>query len=597
MSGMWNLSELYSGPHDPAIEQDMLEAERQVAKFVAKWKSRTDYLESPAVLRVALDEYEALFRGVGTGSRPAYFFTLSRAIDQSNAELKGLQSSLHWRSTVMSESLQFFGLSIGELSQSMQDTMLTAVETAPYHVWLKHRFEKASHDLSEEMQLVVNRLLPLATESWRSLLDGLLSNDTAKIVLGGEEKSVPFNALSRYLVSDDSKLAKQANDEHVRIARRHSTVAEHELNAVITAKIRMSELRGYDRPDSESFERNIVTSEIVESMLSTIEQRYAISHGVYDLKAQLFGRETLGYHERVLTYGTLPSGYTFEQGSTLLRGVFDALHPKFAVEFDRALANGHIDHTPRTGKRGGAACWRSAITLPPYLLLSFTGALQDIQTLGHEFGHYLNNLYMQSGGKCDSLTYGAPTPLAEVASTFFEEYVLDHIVRGSDDETRLAVLLASLDRNVASVFRQAAATRFEQELYREIDAHGYLSKEQIGELFTHHMAAYMGPRIDLADGADVGWIHWGHFRMGFYNYGYTFAQLVSIALQERVNTDRTYIVEFERLLETGSSSPTSVLLDSMGLNVSDGSVWNASLDKIQRQLNEATELAAALGKI
>lgn len=429
MSGMWNLSELYSGPHDPAIEQDMLEAERQVAKFVAKWKSRTDYLESPAVLRVALDEYEALFRGVGMGSRPTYFFTLSRAINQSNAELKGLQSSLHWRSTVMSESLQFFGLSIGELSQSMQDTMLTAVETAPYHVWLKHRFEKASHDLSEEMQSVVNRLLPLATESWRSLLDGLLSNDTAKIVLDGEEKSVPFNALSRYLVSDDSKLAKQANDEHVRIARRHSTVAEHELNAVITAKIRMSELRGYDRPDSESFERNLVTSEIVESMLSTIEQRYAISHGVYDLKAQLFGREILGYHERVLTYGTLPSGYTFEQGSTLLRGVFDTLHPKFAAEFDRVLANGHIDHTPRIGKRGGAACWHSAITLPPYLLLSFTGALQDIQTLGHEFGHYLNNLYMQSGGKCDSLTYGAPTPLAEVASTFFEEYVLDHIVR------------------------------------------------------------------------------------------------------------------------------------------------------------------------
>ena len=597
MLGTWNLSELYSGPNDPAIERDMQHAEERVAAFAAEWKGRTDYLEDPTVLRAALDAYDTLGRDVGTGDKPSYYVTLARGINQGDTELKALQSSLRKRAVAMSNSLQFFELTIGKIEESMQRKMLASTELAPHHVWLKRRFAVASHDLSDEVQAVVNDLLPLASESWVSMVTEKLSGAKAQLILDGTPTSVPFNKLTTYLVGNDNELAKQANQAHVRIARRYAGIAEHELNTVIKAKTRMSQLRGYARVDDASFERNHLTHEVIESMLETVESRYDISHRVYELRARLMSRDVLDYHERVLSYGSLPNDYTFDQAVTLLREVLEGLHPNFATEFDRALADGHIDYVARSGKRGGAACWRSLISLPTYLLLSFAGSLRDVQVLGHEFGHYLNNLYMQSGGRCNSMTFGAPTPLAEVASTFFEEYVLDAIVRNSDDETRLAILVSSLDGNVASIYRQAAATRFEQELYRKIDQKGYLSKRQIGQLFTQHMAAYMGPCVNLDAGADVGWVHWTHFRLGFYNYSYTFAQLVSIALQGKVDADPAYISEFQRMLETGSSLPTPDLLRSLGLDIEDGSVWNAGLDKMERQLHEATELATKLGKI
>lgn len=594
MTGVWNLTELYAGIDDPRIEADMQLAEDRATAFADKWSNDDRYMREPVHLRAALDDYEELIGTVGTGNTPLYYVSLSRRIDLSNPELKSLEEKLSLRSRALDAKMQFFVLSIGKMSVATQQRMLHADELKPYHVWLERRFEHASHDLSEDAQNVVRELLPLATSSWSSMLNGTLAAAKARLHVNGKPQLVPFNSLGSYVEGNDADLAKRANDAHVRIVQRHANTAEHELNAVIQAKTRMSKLRGYDRPDGASFLRYHLTADIVESLLGAVERRYDISQNVYELKAELFGRDKLEYHERILAYGSLPSGYQFEDAARMLREVLETLHLDFVMEFDKALDSGHIDWRPRSGKKGGASCSRSLISLPPYLMLNFGGNLADVLTLAHEFGHYLNNLYMQRGGRCSSLTYGAPTPLAEVASTFFEEFVLDAIVKECDEKTRLAVLVSSLGRKVSSVFRQTAATRFEQALYREVDAQGYLSKKQIGELFARHMADYMGPYIDLKAGAHLGWVHWRHFRLGFYNYAYTFAQLVSMSLQERVRRDVGYMDEIVRLLETGSSLPTPELMQFMQLDISSGGVWQAGLNKMQAQLDEARALASEL---
>lgn len=596
-NGVWNLSELYSGPDDPNIERDLQEAEQRVNEFADKWRPRVDYLVNPGVLREALDELEVLNRAVGTGDRPGYYVALAKAIDTSDAALKSLEATIDKRSTVMGNSLEFFWLAVGRIEATMQQQMLASAVLEPYHVRLSLRFEAAAHDLDESVEVALNDILPLATSSWTSMVNEALSGTTTQMKIGDTVRDVPFSELASYLSTHDAVLAEQANAAHVKTATSFASMAEHELNAVITAKSNMNRLRGYTRADGQSFIRYGLPAGIVDSMLEVIESRYSIAHGYYELKSRLLGRASIQYHQRALAYGSLPSGYTFDQATTILRDVLEALHPDFAVEFDMALASGHIDHVPRKGKRGGAACWHNLIDQPVYMMLNFTGQLNDVETLGHEFGHYLNNRHMQMGERCTGLTYGTVTPMAETASTFFEQYVLDAVSGGVDDETRLAIQLASLNSGTSTIFRQAAATRFEQDLYVDIDAKGHLSKDQIGELFTRHMAAYMGPYVTHDDGTDVGWVHWMHFRRGFYNYGYTFAQLVSSALQDRVNADPAYISEFRRMLETGQSQRTADLLSSLDLNVEDGSVWNTGLDKLERLLHSTTELATKLGKI
>lgn len=593
----WNLSELYSGLNDPQIEADLQNSEAIVTAFADKWRGRTDYLEDPAVLREALDELESINRDVGVGSRVSYYLTLSRAIDQTNSELKGFDAVVSERLTNLSSKKTFFSISLGKIAPDVQKVMLESEELAPYRVWLKRRFESANHDLPEDTVNALRHVVPQATDAWESMVEELLSERSARVFTGEKTELVPFNGLPNLLNSSNLRVIDEAGAGMARIMKKVAPIAEREINAIVTTNIRLNKLSKYDRVDAASFQGNDLDADVVDTMLNTVKSNFAIAHEFFDLKSRLLGIETFEYHQRNLKYGDLPEGFSFEQTSNMIRDMLAKLHPDFVVEFDRALADGHIDVFPRLGKRGGAACWHQLIGHPTYLMLNHTGSLDDVQTGAHEFGHYLNNLHMQSGGLCDSLTFGATTPMAEVASMFFEKYILDAVLKQANDEERLAILVGYLQDEVASIFRQSAATLFEQELYAKIEANGYLSYQEIGQLFNEHMSAYLGPRASMAGDAHLGWVYWGHFRAEFYNYGYVFAMLVAKALQTRVDADPQYIDEFRRLLSTGMSRTSRDLLQSMGLDVSNESVWLMGLNQLSDVLEETKQLAKKLGKI
>ncbi len=593
----WNLTELYRASDDPQIEHDLQAAEQAVDAFVTAWQPRTAELADPAVLASALAQYEALYRSLGAGDRPVYYLELSRAINQNDTELKARAISVNERRTQLRNRLTFFELAIGQIAGPQQSALLKAPSLEPYRVWLQRRFEQAIHDLPAETTSALNLILPQAWDAWETMIEELLSQSSAKLSAGGQARTVPFNELPQLLASADERLVDEAGRAMTDVMRRVAPVAEREINAIVTTNLRLRKLQGYDRPDAGRFQTDDLDAEVAEAMLGAVEQKFKLAHRFYAFKARLLGRRQFAYHERATAYGHLPTAYGFDQACQLLGETLAALHPDFKHEFDRALRDGHIDALPRSGRRGGAACWNSLLEHPTYLLLNFTGQVRDVQTLGHEFGHYLNNRYMQKGGRCNGLTFGVTIPMAEVASTFFEKYVLEAIASQVDDEARLALQVSSLDAEISTIFRQTAAMRFEQALYAQIGAKGYVSYEQIGQLFQEHMSAYLGPAVTMDDGAGLWWIYWGHFRANFYNYGYTFAMMVAKALQAKLAADSTYITEIQRLLSTGEAERSRVLLHSLGLDISSQAVWNLSLQDIQSKLDQAEALAAKLGAL
>lgn len=595
LDGTFDLSELYSGLDDPQIEADMVASERAADEFVAKWSERTDYMEDPKILREALDDAEAYSRFYDDGAKPFYYAILRKAVESGNAEVKQLYTQIRNRMTEMSNKGVFFGLNLGRIAPETQQMMLNAPELVVYRQMLSERFENAQYDLGEDVQKAVNLILPHATEGWKSMLSEQLSKAT--VTLPGEEARVPFTELGPRMTSKNIDEVTAAQEAHTRILRKYASMAEAEFNNVVAARTKMSELRGHARVESASFLSSGLSAEIVDSMLATVEANYTVVHDIYRLKADLLGVSKLNRAQRSMPYGTLPSGFTFSEAAELVHESFSSLHPSFGDEFAKALRLGRIDWVPRTGKRGGACCWSGSMSMPPYLLLNFKGSLGNVLTLGHESGHYLNDIHMQQGGQCNGLTYNVGTSRAEVASMFQEPFVLDLVMNNVDDETRLAIMVDQLMDSTGSIFHQVAGTRFEQSFYAAVAEKGYLDKRQISELFMQHVRAYMGPSVEQRGNASYGWVHWHHLRLGFYNYSYAFAELVSMAMRERVLADPGYIDEFRRFLRAGSSVDTLSLMDSMNLNVRDGSVWNAGLGALRQQTADARALAVKLGKL
>jgi len=84
----WNLRQLFEGDKDPEIEKERQRTEEKSYRFINKWKDRTDYLEDPAVLRQALDEYEVWSGDCGTDGNEGYYFWLRTQQDQNDPALK-----------------------------------------------------------------------------------------------------------------------------------------------------------------------------------------------------------------------------------------------------------------------------------------------------------------------------------------------------------------------------------------------------------------------------------------------------------------------------------------------------------------------------
>jgi oligoendopeptidase F len=221
--------------------------------------------------------------------------------------------------------------------------------------------------------------------------------------------------------------------------------------------------------------------------------------------------------------------------------------------------------------------------------------MHDVLTIAHELGHGINNELI--GEKQHALDFGTPTSTAEVASTFMEDFVLEEILHKADDELRLAIMMQKLNDDVSSIFRQVACYRFEQELHAEFRKKGYLSKEQVGQLFQKHMAAYMGDAVEQSAGSENWWVYWSHIRYFFYVYSYAGGLLISKALQNGVKNNPAFIHQVKEFLSAGLSDSPKNIFAKLGIDITDRQFWDRGLDEVENLLRETTALAQSMGKI
>ncbi len=98
-------------------------SERAV-EFINAWKDRTDYLEDPAVLRLALDQYESWKRRYGSDGDEGYYFWLRTQQDQNDPKLKARFNKIEEFSKKIENDIQFFYLRIARIKPEAQRLFL-----------------------------------------------------------------------------------------------------------------------------------------------------------------------------------------------------------------------------------------------------------------------------------------------------------------------------------------------------------------------------------------------------------------------------------------------------------------------------------------
>lgn len=576
----WDLTKLYKGISDPAIERDQKRADEAVAAFARKYRKDKKYLKNPGALATALADYEKLI-DIPT-ERASYYVFFRKDLDIEDKAAEALSAKLEERSAKRSNQVLFFSLELGRLSKDLQKKFLAAPVLKPYTYWLKQLFENAKYDLSEAEEKILTLKGDVSHGRWVQATDNILNKKSVVF----EGKTLPLPQAQAMLQVLKTKQRRLLNTKLNEVYADVADIAESELNAIYTDKKIEDELRGMKAPYEATirgYQNDVPT---VLALVDAVTKSAKISHRFYELKAKLLGEKTLAYADRAASVGELKTKVPFERAVAITREVFGELDPQYADTFDRLFANGQVDVRPKKGKTGGAYC-ASSVSVPTYVLLNHIDNFESLKTLAHEMGHAM---HAERSRTQRPLYQGHPISTAETASTFFEYAALKRLVAELPEEDRIIALHNVIQDDVATIFRQIACFSFENALHEAIRKDGYVAKEQIADLMNVHMKQYLGPVFDLRREDGYFFVTWSHIRRFFYVYSYAYGQLISKALHQKLESDPRFITKVDGFLAAGESKSPYDIFKSCGLNTKDPAIFLAGLKSLEKDVKDLGKL-------
>lgn len=582
MQKNWNLKLLYRDINDKDIEKDIEESKHNVKLFVEKWEKNNEYLNSPKILSIALKEYEDLMTEYGICTKPSYYIFLSREIDQENPLLKAKENLLHSTCLELENSIQFFLINISKIPKEKQKQFLESPDLKIYTHFLLSSFNQAKYLLTDKEEKIFNLKSKTSYLNWVNMLSELLQKQSLKILNDeGKKKEVAYSEISKYLDSSKKEIREYAAEQFFNVNNRYAQIAEYEINSILENKKISDDYRKIQRVDLPRLLSDDMEPNTVDTLRSVVTDSFDISQRFYKLKAKLLKQDSLAYYERNVKVEDIKQEYSFEKSLNIVKEVFNKLDKEFFDIVEMYESQGQYDVYPKRGKEGGAFCVGVGSKYPTYILLNHNGRLQDILTIAHESGHGIHTEYSNNQ---NHLNQGYSTACAEVASTFFEDFVLENVSENLSKKEKDLLLFKSLEEDVSTIFRQIACYNFELELHKQFRDKGFLSKEDISKIFTQEMSKYLGKSVLEDKHMQLGWIYWSHIRSFFYTYSYASGLLISKYLQNLVKEDIQNIKYVKDFFKAGDSkSPKEIFLD-MGIDISKKEFWITGLESIEEKI-------------
>ena len=215
-------------------------------------------------------------------------------------------------------------------------------------------------------------------------------------------------------------------------------------------------------------------------------------HRYLKLRKRMMGLDQLHYYDLYAPLvGSVKLEYTPEEAQKHVLAAVAPLGADYQATIQRAFNERWIDLLPNEGKRSGAYSNGGAYDVHPYMLINYNGKYADVSTLAHELGHTMQSYYSNKTQPYPLADY--PIFVAEVASTFNESLLIDHMLKNiKDDDTRLSLLGNYLENIKGTVFRQTQFAEFELRMHEMAEKGQPITGDALAKLYLDITRKYYG---------------------------------------------------------------------------------------------------------
>jgi oligoendopeptidase F len=235
----------------------------------------------------------------------------------------------------------------------------------------------------------------------------------------------------------------------------------------------------------------------------------------------------------------------------------------------------------------------------PFIKLNYNGQYDSVSTLAHELGHAMHSRFAEAAQPYATADY--PTFLAEIASTFNENLLMDYLLRHErDDQFKLAVLDGYLERVRATLYRQTLFAEFELAMHRRVEAGQALTADWLDDTYLGLTRAYYGHDQGVCAVGDYLANEWSgipHFYMNYYVFQYSTGIIASMALSDMVLTGGAPARDrYLGLLKAGGSGYPIDLLRAAGVDMATAAPAQAAFQRFDRLVGEMEKIVGRLEK-
>ena len=577
---LWHLGDLYRNEDDPALAADIQWCIDEAKVLRGRFRGQVATLTAAELLGLVV-RLEALDCRI---TRLATFAFLNFTTQMENSVAGALEQRMEELASLCKKDVVFFELEWNVLPQESAAGLLAAPELAGYRHYLEALRRYLPHQLSEPEESLLLEYSPVGRSSWNTLFDKVLSG-----LRFGEKKRAEEEVLTD-LYDHDREVRRQAAEDLTAGLQNQSHILTHIFNTLAADKMIDDRLRRHDSWVHSMNLENELTGATVETLVQAVTSRYDIVQRYYRVKKELLHLDELTDYDRYAPLPALPSQrISWDAGKDMVLHSFAAFSKDLAAIAERFFTEKWIHAPVLQGKRGGAFAHPCVPEVHPYVMVNYTGTLNDVSTVAHELGHGVHQVLAAARGHFNSDT---PLVLAETASVFAEMLVFQsQLALLTDTAQKRAFICQKLESIFATVFRQTAMNRFEKRMHEGRREQGELSSETLSEYWLATQREMFGDAVTLRPDYGIWWSYIPHFlSTPGYVYSYAFGELLVLALYGLYQQHGdSFVTLYTELLAAGGSASPYDLVRPFGIDLDDPGFWLQGLGVIDQMLQQVED--------
>lgn len=581
----WSLKALYEGYESDAYKKDMDKLEKSIAEL----KEITAHLEDgePAdkieTLISKSEEIELLLGKVGG------FIFLSQAVDTTDAVTSAQADKLYVLESEMKLPLAIMEKYVAE-TEKLESIIDNSEILKPYRYLLTQMKADAGYLLGNDVENVIAKMNISGVSAWENMRDYLTS--TLEVDFKGEK--ITLSDIRNMAYSHDPAIRKAAYEAELASYNKIKDAVSYSLNSIKCQVNTICELRGFESPLEQTLYNARMKRETLDAMLSEMKKFMPEFRKYLRRKAELLGHKNgLPFYDLFAPIGESQRKFTVEEAKEYLLKHFRDFSDDLAEMVERAFDEEWIDFFPRKGKVGGAFCSNLGMIKQSRILTNYDGQLGDVVTLAHELGHAYHGMIIEDH---KPLNWDYSMPVAETASTFNENIIMNAAIAEADTSEKIALIESQLQDTTQIIIDIYSRYLFETAVFEKRNEKFMFSNELEEIMLAAQREAY-GDGLDPEFLHPYMWICKGHYYsagLSFYNFPYAFGGLFARGLYTRYKKEgQAFIEKYRRLLKATTVSSVEDVAKIADIDLTKPEFWRESLQSFADNINEFLRLTEA----